>query len=94
MSEGFNKSTALQHVVAGLEQLRSVHLGHGDIDIDNVFVDDNGVAFLDGLEYCAPLGTTVPQERRPPTTLAASVRNIEEFDAWRLGELKTALEKL
>ena len=57
----FNKDIAYQHIQAGLEQLRSLGLGHGDIKVNNIFVDDTNIAFLDDLEYCTPLGTIIPK---------------------------------
>ena len=92
ISNGFNKDTAYQHIRAGLEQLRELGLGHGDIKMNNIYVDDNDVAFLGDLEYCAPLGTIIPTERRPANV--TNVRKIEEFDSWRLSQLKLDLEKM
>jgi predicted unusual protein kinase regulating ubiquinone biosynthesis (AarF/ABC1/UbiB family) len=92
ISTGFNKDIAYQHIQAGLEQLRSLGLGHGDIKVNNIFIDDNDIAFLDDLEYCASLGTIIPEERRPAAV--TNVRKIEEFDAWRLSQLKLHLEIL
>ena len=79
ISDGFDKKTAFEHIVAGLEQLRTLNLGHGDIKINNIFVDDDGVAFLDDLEYCAPLGSIILKVR---TT--TSVKTIKDFDFRRI----------
>eukprot|EP01040_Poterioochromonas_malhamensis_P004147 gene4147-4439_t len=92
IANGFSKELALQHVEAGIQQLRSLNLGHGDISLNNIFVDDQNIAFLDDLEYAAPLGHIIPKERRP--TDQSNVRKIEDFDAWRFGQLRVEIERL
>jgi hypothetical protein len=50
-----SKEKVLDDVKAGLEELHQNGLAHGDIRIENVFVDQNGVSFLDDLEYLSSL---------------------------------------
>jgi hypothetical protein len=90
--EGFSKQTALKHVEAGIQQLNTLGLGHGDISVNNILVDDVGVAFLNDLEYSAPLDFAVENERRPPNS--SSVMTIAEFDRFRFDELKVAIYKM
>jgi hypothetical protein len=86
-----SKDKACRDIEAGIRQLRELGLGHGDIKLNNIFVDDENVAFLDDLEYCAPHGTIIPKERR---SSASNARKIEEFDLWRFEELKVEIAKL
>mmetsp|Transcript_18925 Transcript_18925/g.17164 ORF Transcript_18925/g.17164 Transcript_18925/m.17164 type:complete len:336 (-) Transcript_18925:64-1071(-) len=51
-----NKKKVMEDVKAGLEELHQNGFAHGDIRIENVFVDHNGITFLDDLEYLTSIG--------------------------------------
>lgn len=90
---GFSKETALKHIQDGIFQLHNIGFGHGDVSLNNVCVDDNNIAFLDDLEYAAPIGTSIPKKRKPPSR-AADKMSIEEFDLWRFNEMKVQMATL
>ena len=92
IANGFSKTIAIQHIEAGIKQLHELGLGHGDISLNNVFVDDNGIAFLVDLEYSAPVNAVVARERRPPE--ASNRMTLAEFDFWRFDKLKVEIAKL
>lgn len=54
---------AINHVRLGVEELHSIGYAHCDIVVENVFVDD-GVAFLDDLEYLTPVDDAAPPTAR------------------------------
>ncbi|MBS0646964.1 MAG: hypothetical protein JSR97_10310 [Verrucomicrobia bacterium] len=92
IAKGYSKQTALEHVEAGMKQLHQLGLGHGDISLNNVFVDDQGIAFLDDLEYSAPVDSIVARQRRPPD--ASNRMTLGEFDLWKFDQLKVEIAKL
>ena len=86
---------AIEHIEAGIAQLREIGLAHGDIQMRNIFVDVNGVVFLSDLEYCAPLGSIIPPTRRPREGRnVCNVSKIEDFDQWKLSQLRVEIAKL
>mmetsp|Transcript_1139 Transcript_1139/g.1453 ORF Transcript_1139/g.1453 Transcript_1139/m.1453 type:complete len:456 (+) Transcript_1139:52-1419(+) len=54
---------AIEHIRLALEELHRIGLAHCDIVADNVFVDQ-GVAFLDDLEYITPCDEAAPVTSR------------------------------
>jgi hypothetical protein len=57
------RNDAIDHVRLGLHELHHFGYSHCDVVIDNVFVND-GVAFLDDLEYLTPNRSKAPQTAR------------------------------
>lgn len=92
IAHGFSKQTALQHVEEGIKQIHALGLGHGDVSLNNIFVDDTGVAFISDLEYSAPLESVVARERRPPQ--ASNRMTVADLDMWRFDQLKIVIAKL
>jgi serine/threonine protein kinase len=70
------KEQAIAGVRAGIDQLHALGWAHCDITIDNVFVDETGVVFLDDLEYLTPIDSPPPhlirvsRDARPATARA------------------------
>lgn len=65
ITQGFPKQTAIQLIEEEIKQLHELGLEHGDISVNNIFVDDKEVAFLDDLEYSASCDSIIPKRRRP-----------------------------
>ena len=59
-----SREQAINHISLGVQELHSINLAHCDIVMDNVFVDDAGVAFLDDLEYLTPVNDPAPVNSR------------------------------
>jgi len=62
-SNTITRNTAVDHVRMGMAELHAVGYAHCDIVLENVFVD-NGVAFLDDLEYLTPVDQAAPNNAR------------------------------
>ena len=62
-SNVITRDTAIEHVRLGMTELHGIGYAHCDIVIENVFVDQ-GVAFLDDLEYLTPIGEAAPVNSR------------------------------
>jgi hypothetical protein len=60
------KDQIVEQVLLGLEELHSIGLAHCDVSVKNVFVDDDGVVFLDDLEYLTPTGKEPKLKNRLP----------------------------
>jgi len=54
---------AIEHIRLALEELHSIGFAHCDVVVDNVFVDQ-GVAFIDDLEYITPCDEAAPATSR------------------------------
>ena len=57
------RAIAVEHVRLGMTELHDKGFAHCDIVVDNVFVD-NGIAFLDDLEYLTPVECSAPVNAR------------------------------
>ena len=53
------REVAIASVRAGLDQLHQLGLAHCDVKVGNVFVDFNGVVFLDDIEYLTPVHSSL-----------------------------------
>ena len=71
-----NKNQVMEDVKAGLEELHLNGFAHGDIRIENVFVDQNGISFLDDLEYLSSIG----EPSRFDTYQGITVENAKHLD--------------
>lgn len=58
-----SRDNVIAHVRLGLEELHRIGFAHCDVVVDNVFFND-GVAFLDDLEYLTPLSSPAPETSR------------------------------
>ena len=75
-----------RQVQEGLDELHALGYAHCDLSVNNVFIDDNGIVFLDDLEYLTPideLPININPARLPYGTDVASVTS-----ALRLDELQ------
>ena len=63
-AEKISREQAINHITLAVQELHSINLAHCDIVMDNVFVDDAGVAFLDDLEYLTPVNDPAPLNSR------------------------------
>jgi serine/threonine protein kinase len=52
----------MKQVSKGLEELHAIGFAHCDVCIANVFIDFNGIVFLDDLEYLTPINDPPPHE--------------------------------
>lgn len=59
-----NRDDAVAHIRLAVEELHNIGFAHCDIVMDNVFVDNDGVAFLDDLEYLTPVNDPAPANAR------------------------------
>jgi hypothetical protein len=74
-----SKESVIAGVRAGVEQLHRIGFAHCDIAVQNVFVDLNGVVFLDDLEYVTPVDHLPPHYTRLPRGGQAP-KTAEELD--------------
>jgi hypothetical protein len=75
-NEVTTKKQAIEDVKAGLEELHQNDFAHGDVRIDNVFVDQNGISFLDDLEYL----TAIDEPSRFESYDDITVENAKHLD--------------
>jgi hypothetical protein len=78
------KEMVIAQVGLGLVELHNIGLAHCDISVENVFIDDQGVVFLDDLEYLTPMNDPAPHYTRLP----AGVTENHVQNAFRLDELQ------
>jgi hypothetical protein len=80
---GLTKEMVISQTRQGLEELHTIGLAHCDISVDNVFIDDNGVVFLDDLEYLTPTNDPPPHFTRLPVGVnehqVQSALQLDEF---------------
>jgi hypothetical protein len=55
MNGTVSRQQAISEVELGLQELHKLGFAHCDVWIENVFVDQNNVVFIDDLEYLVPL---------------------------------------
>jgi hypothetical protein len=87
-----SKDDLIQQVQNGLDELHSLGLAHCDLSLNNVFIDDAGVVFLDDLEYLSPLNdppAIVNPNRLPHGTVGASVKTAVELDNLQFQRFKS-----
>ena len=63
-AEKISREQTITHISLAVQELHLINLAHCDIVIDNVFVDDAGVAFLGGLDYLTPVNDPAPWSTR------------------------------
>jgi serine/threonine protein kinase len=61
-----SRNDVLTQVRESLNELHGIGFAHCDLSIDNVFIDDDGVVFLDDLEYVTPINDPPPHKTRLP----------------------------
>jgi hypothetical protein len=80
---GLTKDMVISQTRLGLKELHTIGLAHCDISVDNVFIDDNGVVFLDDLEYLSPINESPPHFIRLPAGVnehqVQSALQLDEF---------------
>jgi len=87
---GLTKDTMILQVKEGLDELHSIGLAHCDISVSNVLIDDNGVVFLDDLEYLTPINNPAPHHTRLPVgATAEQVENAQRLDDFQFQVFKT-----
>ena len=76
------KDMVKEQVQLGLDELHSVLLAHCDLSINNVFIDANGVVFLDDLEYLTGITDPPPFKnlRLPFGTDITTIRTCLDLD--------------
>lgn len=74
----------LQDVRAGLEELHGLGYAHCDLRLENLFVDDKGVVFLDDLEYLTP--SNLPPRRRITGSTSKTALEEDERQFYELTE--------
>ena len=60
------KESICAQVKQGLDELHIIGFAHCDICIDNVYIADDGIVFLDDLEYLTPVNDPPPHFTRLP----------------------------
>jgi hypothetical protein len=56
----------MKQVSKGLEELHAIGFAHCDVCIANVFIDSDGIVFLDDLEYLTSINDPPPHKTRLP----------------------------
>jgi len=75
------RAQIMDGVRRGLQELHDLQLAHCDVSVSNVYVDDDGVVFLDDLEYLTPIDDAPPHKTRLPLGIdPASVTTARQLD--------------
>ncbi len=78
---GLTTVMVIAQVLLGLQELHNIGLAHCDVSVNNVFIDDGGVVFLNDLEYLTPINDPVPHYTRLPVGVTADqVQNARHLD--------------
>lgn len=92
---GLTKEMVISQVELGLEELHNIGLAHCDISVDNVFIDDSGIVFLDDLEYLTPVNMAAPHFTRLPLGVRDDqVQNAGHLDQLQFQTFKAAVYNL
>jgi serine/threonine protein kinase len=92
IKEGYCKEQAVAQIKLGIEQLHQNGYAHGDISLDNIFVDDANVVFLDDLEYVCLKTTEVPPAKLPHGR--ERMMTMEQYDLMRCDFVELEIRKL